>query len=101
MIAPPHASDGFKTDSAPFSPHAFFLLVQPNHVDFDVLNVSLYAFFCLVLAACQEGKYSSFSRSCKQRFGDGGATFVDSLIMGYFLVLAVIVSDFWDVRSHI
>ena len=30
--SPPHASDAFKTDSAPFSPHAFFLLVQPNHV---------------------------------------------------------------------
>ena len=33
MIAPPHASDGFKTDSAPFLPHFFFPLLQPVHED--------------------------------------------------------------------
>ena len=32
-IAPPHATDGFKTDSAPFLPHSFFLLVRPVHED--------------------------------------------------------------------
>ena len=33
MIAPPYASDGFKTDSASFLPHFFFLLLQPVHED--------------------------------------------------------------------
>ena len=30
-IAPPHASDGFKTESASFLPHFFFLLLRSVH----------------------------------------------------------------------
>ena len=37
---PPHASDGFKTDSAPFPTHFFSLLVRPVHAD-GIVNASL------------------------------------------------------------
>ena len=45
---PPHASDGFKTDSAPFLPHSFyFLLTRPVHVDV-IINTSLSRVFCSI-----------------------------------------------------
>ena len=31
IAAPPHASDGFKTDSAPFLPHFVFVFVDPTY----------------------------------------------------------------------
>ena len=44
-IAPPHASDGFKVDSTPFSPSFFiFLLVRPVHV-YSNVNASLSRVF--------------------------------------------------------
>ena len=67
---PPHASDGLKTDSAPFLPHyIFFLLVRPVHVD-DIVNASLSRIFLFNLATCS-GEYSLFSGSCNRQFGGG------------------------------
>ena len=39
-IAPPYASNSFKTDSAPFLAHSFFLLVRPVH-EIVIVNTSL------------------------------------------------------------
>ena len=66
---PPHASDDFETDSAPFPTHLFSLLVRPVHVD-GIVNASLSRILFFNLAACS-GKYSLFSGSCNRRFGGG------------------------------
>ena len=49
--SPPNASDGFKTNFAPFLPLSFFLLVRPVHVDV-IVSTSLSHILFLNLAAC-------------------------------------------------
>ena len=47
MIAPPHdhASNGFKTDSASFLPHSFFLLLRPVVHEDAIENTNLLRMF--------------------------------------------------------
>ena len=75
--SPPHASDGFKTDSAPFLPHSSsYLLVRRVHrVDVIIVDaISLYQmhFLFSIWPPGSGGKYSLFSVSCDRRFGGGG-----------------------------
>ena len=45
-IVPPHAIDGFKTDSAPFRPH-FIFLVQTVHVNVIVSASLSWIFYSI------------------------------------------------------
>ena len=54
--APPHASDGFKIDSALFLPRSFFLLVRPVHVD-AIVNTSPSRILFFKLAAYRRKYY--------------------------------------------
>ena len=70
-IAPPHASDGFKTDSAPFlSDSFFFLMVRPVHVDVNANKCKSITHFVFNLAACS-GEYSLFPGLCSRRLRGG------------------------------
>ena len=63
MIAPPYASDGFKTDSASFLPHFFFCCFNLFMRMLLKIQIMCDACFFSDLAVCS-GEYSLFSGSC-------------------------------------
>ena len=70
-IAPPNASDDFKTDSAPFLPHSYFFAgpTCSSSCGCYCTCKSITHFF-FNLAACS-GEYSLFCGSCNRQFGGG------------------------------